>query len=69
MMSPTQGNGEFITDLAAERPRLSKTQMMGIGWCAAAHQAWLGRYEFAVITVAQTNGLGWDPAAATSDVT
>jgi hypothetical protein len=42
--------------------------MMGIGWAAAAHQAWLGSYEFAVITVAQANSFGWDRAAATTNV-
>lgn len=68
MVGPTQGDREFITDLTAKRPRLSKTQMMGIGWGAAAHQARLGGYEFAVITVAQANSFGWDRAAATADV-
>ena len=66
MVSPTQGDGEFITDFAAECPRLSKTQMMRIGWGAAAHQARLGGYKFAVITVAQANCLGGNPAAATA---
>jgi hypothetical protein len=29
VMSPTQGHGEFITDLAPERPALREPQMVG----------------------------------------
>jgi hypothetical protein len=64
MVDATHRNGELITDLAAERPRLRKTQMMGIGRRTAAHQAWLGRNEFAVVFVAQANGLGRHAATA-----
>jgi len=64
MVGPTQGDGKLITDFAAERPRLSKTQMVGIGRCAAAHQAGLGGNEFAMVAVAQANGLGRHAATA-----
>jgi hypothetical protein len=64
MVGPTQGNCELITYLAAERPGLGKTQMVGIGRPAAAHQAWLGGNEFSMVVVAQANGLGRHAAAA-----
>ena len=64
MVEATHRNSELIADLAAERPRLSKTQMVCIGRCAAAYQAWLGGNEFAVVFVAQANGLGRHAATA-----
>jgi hypothetical protein len=57
MMNATQRYGELITDLAAERPRLSKTQMVGIGRRTTAHQARLCGNKLAVVAVTQANGL------------
>ena len=39
MVAATQGNSELVADLAAERPALAKTQMMGIARLATANQA------------------------------
>ena len=64
MVDPTHRNRELVADLAAEGPRLGKTQMVGIGRRSAAHQAGLGGNELAVILVAQPDGLGRYPAAA-----
>jgi hypothetical protein len=36
MMAATQGDRELIADFAAKRPRLRKSQMMGVRWPAAA---------------------------------
>ena len=50
--------------LAAERARLREANVMRFGRRAAAHDAWLRGDEFAVLLVAQTNGLRRNPAAA-----
>ncbi len=68
MVEATHRNSELIADLAAERPMLGKTEMVRIGRCAAAHQAWLGGNEFAVVFVAQANGLGRHAATADDKV-
>ena len=64
VMDAAHRNGELVADLAAERPRLGKAQMVGIGRRAAAHQAGLRGHEFAVVLVAQPNGLGRHVATA-----
>jgi hypothetical protein len=64
VVEATDRNGELVADFAAERPRLSKTQMVGVGRRAAAHQAWQGGNELAVVLVAQANGLGRHAARA-----
>jgi len=38
MMSATKRNRELVADLAAERRRLGKPQVVGIGGAAPAHQ-------------------------------
>ena len=58
MMDTTHGNSELVADLAAQCPRLCKPEMVGIGGGAAAHHAGLGGNEFAVVLVAQADGLG-----------
>ena len=63
VMSPTQRHGELVADLAAKRPGLGKAQMVSIGRGTATHQTRLGGYEFAVLLVAQADGLGGNPAA------
>src|SRR5664280_1349095 len=64
VMDTAYRDGELVADLAAERPRLGKTQMVSIGRGAAAHHAGLGGHEFAVVLVAQPNGLGRHAATA-----
>jgi hypothetical protein len=64
VMDPAQRDSELIADLAAERPRLGKTQMMSVRGRAPANQAGLGGYVSAVVLIAQANGLGWDPTTA-----
>jgi hypothetical protein len=64
MVDATHRNGELVADLAAERPRLGKTQMVRIGGGAAAHDAGLRGDEFAVVLVSQPNGLGRHVATA-----
>ena len=56
--------GELVADLSPERTGLGKAQVMWIGWCAATHEARLGRDEPAVLFVAQADGLCRDVAAA-----
>jgi hypothetical protein len=41
MVSPAQRDGEFVTDLATERPVLRKAQMMGVAGPSSADQAGL----------------------------
>jgi hypothetical protein len=53
MMAATKGNSEFVTDLAAKRSWLRKTQMMRVGGRAAADQAGLLHDEAKVLAVAQ----------------
>jgi hypothetical protein len=55
----------FVTDLAAERARLSKANVVRFGGRETADNAWLGGDEFAVHLVSQTDGLRLK--AATSD--
>ena len=64
MMRPADRYGKLIADLAPKRTDLRKAQVMRIGRCAAAHQAWLARYELAMILVAQPYGLGCNAATA-----
>jgi len=41
MMPATERDRELITDLAAERTRLGKSEVVGIRWLAAAHETCL----------------------------
>jgi hypothetical protein len=68
VMDATYRYGEFIADLAAQRPRLCKAKMMSIGGGATAHQARLVGHEFAVVIVAQADSLGRHAAATTFGV-
>ena len=56
MMEPADRDRVFIADLSAESTGLSKANVMGLGWRAAAHDARLSRDELAVLLVAQANG-------------
>ena len=57
MMQPTNRHRELIAHLASKRRGLGKAQVMRVGGCAAAHQAWLARDEGAVLLVAQADDL------------
>jgi hypothetical protein len=58
MVSAAERHGEFVTDLAAKRPILSKAQMMRIGWGPAADQTRLRNDEPHVLAVAYPPWLG-----------
>jgi hypothetical protein len=45
MVCTTKGNHELVTDPAAERARLGKSQLMGIGRPSSAQKAGLRRFE------------------------
>ena len=57
MMQAAQGNRELVADLAPERARLGKAQMVRLGGRAAANEAWLPGDEQTVVLVAQADGL------------
>src|SRR5215204_1205484 len=52
MMDATQGNGELVANLAPERPRLGKAQVVGITRRAPTDETRLGRDELKVPLVA-----------------
>ena len=54
VMSPTQRHGELVADLAAKRPALGETQVMGVGRFAAADQTALLRYKAHMVAIADT---------------
>src|SRR5271157_4416770 len=56
-METADGDGVFVADLSTERARLRETNMMGFRGRSAAHDAGLRGDEFAVLLVAQPNGL------------
>src|SRR6266571_2563894 len=58
VMQAAKRNRELIADLATERPRLRKAQMMRLGWQACADEAGLSRYKFPVKLIAQANVFG-----------
>ena len=57
MMDAADWDGVFVADLAAERARLGKANVVRFGGRAAADDAGLRGDEFAVLLVAQTDGL------------
>jgi len=58
MVAPTQWNGEFIADLAAESAVLREAQMMGIRGPSAADQARLFSHKLDVVLVTKPARLG-----------
>ncbi len=64
MMQTTNRNRELVADLATQRPRLCKAQMMCIGRFAAAYDTGLLGYELEVILVPEANGLAGGTDAA-----
>src|ERR1700677_3413037 len=57
MMDPADRDRVFVADLAVKRARLRKANVMRLGGRAAADDAGLRGDEFAVLLVAQTDGL------------
>src|ERR1700679_1376691 len=57
MMAAAQRHRELVADLAAERTRLCKTQMMRVGRRAATDQAGLLHHEAKVLAVAKATRL------------
>ena len=64
MMEATNWDGVFVADFAAERARLGKANVMRLARRPAADDAGLGCYIFAVLLVAQANGLDRNTATA-----
>ena len=58
MMAAAERHRELVADLAAERARLRKTQMMRIRRRATANQAGLLHHEAKVLAVAKSAWLG-----------
>ena len=52
MVDTTKRNRELVADPAAQRPRLCKPQMMGVGRSASAQQARLRCHELQVRAIA-----------------
>ena len=68
VMEPADGHNELVADLSAERTGLGEAQVMWVGRGATAQEAGLGRYELAVLLVAQADGLCGDAAAEVKSV-
>src|ERR1700733_7781432 len=64
VMEPADRDRVFVTDLAAQRARLSEPKVMGFSRRSAADHAGLHSDVRAVLLVAQANRLGSDAAAA-----
>ena len=68
MMDPADWDRVFVADLAAERAGLGKANVMRFGGRAAADDAGLRGDEFAVLLVAQTDGLRRNATAPDASV-
>ena len=68
MVQPADWDGVFIAHLSAESTGLSKPNVMGLGWRAAAHDAWLSPDEPTVLLVAQANGFRCNATAPGASV-
>jgi hypothetical protein len=51
MVGAAERNRELVADPAAQRPRLRKSQVMGVRWPASAQEARLRGYELEVRTI------------------
>jgi hypothetical protein len=54
VVSAAERDGELVADLATERLRLAKAQVMRVSWLAAADQAGLGGNKSQMSLVAET---------------
>jgi hypothetical protein len=57
VVNSAQGHRELVADLETHRPRLGKSEVMGVNGVSAADQARTRRHEFEVGFVAQPTGL------------
>ena len=63
MMASTECDDPLVADLSSKCAALRKAQMMGIGRCAAADEARLGRDKSEMIFVPNAMRLGMDKFA------
>ena len=63
MMASTECNDPLVADLSSKCAALREAQMMGIGRCAAADEARLGRDKSEMIFVPNATRLGMDKFA------
>ena len=66
VMEPADWNRIFVADLSAKRTRLGEANMVRFAWRPAADDAGLRRHIFAMLFVAQTNGLTSDCDSAST---
>ncbi len=57
VMNPAQGHRELVAHLQPHRPRLGKSEVVGVGGASAADQTWLRRHEFEMNFIAQPSRL------------
>ena len=67
MMEAANRDRELVADLSAQRAGLGKAQMMRFGGRAATDDARVFGDKFAVLLVAQANGLAGDAASSGRD--
>ena len=63
MVASAECDDPLVADLSPQCAALRKAQMMGIGRCAAADEAWLGRDKSEMILVPNATRLGGDKFA------
>ena len=63
MVTSAEGDDPLVADLSPECAALRKAQMMRIGRCAAADEAWLGRDKSEMILVSNATQFGTDKFA------
>ena len=68
VVQPADRDCVFIAHLSAESTGLSKPNVMGLGWRAAAHNARLSPDELAVLLVAQADGFRRNATASDANV-
>jgi hypothetical protein len=56
-MNPAKGHRELVAHLQSHRPRLSETQVVGVGWASPADQTGLRCHEPEVGLVAEPTWL------------
>ena len=64
VVEPAKRDRVFVADLAGQRTRLRKANMMRLGRPAAAHDARLGGDELAVFLIAQADSFRCDATAS-----
>ena len=57
VMNSAQGHGELVAHLQPHRPRLGKSEVVGVGWASSADQTRLRRHEFEMGFITQSTWL------------